>query len=60
MRQAFERTLADTLRRPVDPTPHVHFHDHGGQRHAHRHRHPDRHPHSALVTEPRHQEEGAA
>lgn len=44
-----ERTLADVARdhpRPIDPTPHVHFHAHP-TRHSHEHVHPSDHAHSA-------------
>ena len=45
------RTMADDLRyhpRPVDPTPHVHFHAHP-TRHAHEHVHPSDHAHSKRI-----------
>lgn len=55
----YGRTLADDLRenpRPVDPREHVHFHEHGGERHAHVHRNGkgDDHAHSTITSLPRH------
>lgn len=53
------RTLEDDMRdnpRPVDDTPHVHFHEHDGMaRHAHEHIHWEgrsEHAHSSMLVDP--------
>jgi hypothetical protein len=42
--------MEDVMRdnpRPVDTTPHEHFHEHAGVRHVHTHVHPEDHAHSS-------------